>query len=186
MAFRDVAEGNWVVFGNDRVLGHGKTPEEAVTAADAETEFAYHRYLLRWPQELPQAYIPVGGEREKPRVFDVRRATKSAPTLNGRRVEALALAGATPTFVVPAKEAAVLRLELAEAPYDARIVESDDPKAGVRYARAAMAWLDPPASDAKAAGAKRSLVLVVYERPKIPVLDDPLPTLPGTEPPAMK
>ena len=61
-----------VVYGNDRVLGRGKTREEAVTRADAETEFAYHRYLLRYPIEVPKWFIPLGDKPDAPREFDLR------------------------------------------------------------------------------------------------------------------
>lgn len=42
----------WVLFGNDRVLGAGATPEEAAQAGQSATDFAYHSYLL----EIP--YVP--------------------------------------------------------------------------------------------------------------------------------
>jgi hypothetical protein len=202
MAIEDVPEGEWVVFGNDRVLGHGATPEDAVTAADAETEFAYHRFLLRVPQDLPQPYIPVGGERDKPHVFDLKKSTKTTVTLNGRRVEATpavdetpdhvvsgfeAVEAATPTYVVSPADAVALHLEMAEAPYDARVVESGDPKAAVRYARAGRAWIGVSVVvDGKPAENHRRLALVVYERPKIPALDDPLPPWPGSDVPGMR
>lgn len=167
MALEGVEDGEWIVFGNDRVLGHGRTPEEAVTAADPETEFAWHRYLMRVPQEMPQPYIPVGGQKDPPHVFDVRKSAKATVSLNGRPMEGRAGKDPEPFWVVSSEDAAPLHLEMAEAPYDARIVDSEDPNAPVRYARAGRAWTD-------AAEGGRRLVLVVYERAKIPVLDDPI------------
>lgn len=46
----------WIVFANDRVLGHGATKEAAVRASKGATDYAAHRYLLKLPykaQVLP-------------------------------------------------------------------------------------------------------------------------------------
>ena len=46
----------WILFGNDRVLGAGSSPEQAVKDGEGATDFAYHRYLVRMPYE-PQTVM---------------------------------------------------------------------------------------------------------------------------------
>jgi hypothetical protein len=185
MTLARVPPDDWVVFGNDRVLGHGKTPEEAVAAADEETEFAYHRFCFRL-RDLPPAMITVGGSLPDPITFDLRKSTTTSVTLNGHRVAARVFARDPPVYVVPSEDAPALRLELAESPFRFRLVEEDYPKPPARYARAGRAWTDlPVTSDAKPAGTRRALVLVLYERPKEPS-DDPIEWPPGLDAPAMR
>ncbi|MFO0932601.1 MAG: hypothetical protein U1E39_07815 [Planctomycetota bacterium] len=48
-------EPRWVVFGNDRVLGVGRTVEAALAEADSFRDVVYHRYVTPWPMPTPPA-----------------------------------------------------------------------------------------------------------------------------------
>jgi hypothetical protein len=170
MPLEDVPDGDWIVFGNDRVLGHGPTPEAAVQAADANPEFTYHRFCLRVPVDLPPPYIAVGTQRPEPIAFDLRKFVKATGTLNGRRVEALVFRGFAPIHLVSKADARAMHLEQTESPYRFRVFDTDDPKAPPRYAVGGQAWTDVPV---EGGGTRRGLALVLYERPK-DASDDPI------------
>lgn len=170
MPLEGVPDGDWIVFGNDRVLGHGPTPEEAVQAADTNPEFTYHRFCLRVPVDLPPPYTAVGTQQPEPIAFDLRRFTKATVTLNGRRVEARVFRGDAPIHLVSKADARAMHLEQTDSPYRFRVFDTDDPKAPVRYAVGGQAWTDVPT---KPTGTRRGLALVLYERAKEPS-DEPI------------
>jgi len=74
------ARGQWLVFGNDRVLGRGPTPETAVTDADDRMkDVVYQRWVVRWP--MLQATTVARPQFEEPVVL----AFGGAPWMDARR-----------------------------------------------------------------------------------------------------
>lgn len=79
---------HWIVFGNDRVLGRGASPQAAIEDADRFPDVVYQRYVLRWPR----AELPVGDERA---TLAVRVALPGGVEVEGRvRPTALERGGA--------------------------------------------------------------------------------------------
>jgi len=132
-------EGLWILFGVDRVLGQGKTPEEALLAGKGQADFAYHRYLVKLPRGKPLRL----------RGFDF--APPDRVTLNG--VELTAERDDEGRFRVDGEIAAKLGLEMAEEGRE--IVLVPPPGLGEeRPARGGYAWLGKRESG--------KLVLVVW------------------------
>jgi len=100
--------GLWILFGCDRVLGEGATPEAALRAGEGRTDFAYHRYLVRIPRGKPLGF-------DEETFGEVVRVD-----LNGERVRARAAAPEGP-FLVPEETARRLRLEMAEEGREVRL-----------------------------------------------------------------
>jgi hypothetical protein len=111
----------WILFGRDRVLARGSSPDEALlTALLQDREVSYHRILLRWPRE------PALVLREAE--FAAGKAT-SAP--NGLPLATRA-AGPTGPFLVDAATAATLGLELAEEGRELWLEKTDGTRVSLR------------------------------------------------------
>ena len=113
-ALAGVGKDAWIVFGCDRVLGRGVTAEAALEDADAATDVAYHRYLLR---------LDGGVARPGARTVDVRSLSARRVVLAGRPVEAR-VGGSDPVVALVSEDvAASLPLATAESPDEVRLVD---------------------------------------------------------------
>ena len=159
----------WVLFGCDRVLGHGDTAADALALGNAEAPEAYHRALTKMPR---------GGEV----VYDAAAFTEVAtPTLDGERVTVRrSKTHGDDVYLSDEKTADRLRLELAEDMRCVFVLEG-----GKRMpARAGAAWRGGRRVGVPASPDPVPLSWVVYPLPAGKSVGwcepaPPLPPLPG-------